>query len=224
MKLEHDVIAPCGEHHATIIWLHGIGQNSGVFSDLVHQLGLPEQGVRNVFPRAPEQHVSMTGDPARAWFAQNIWSPETADPDGLNVAVQNLREFVAIESETIGANRVILAGFSQGAAMALITGLRYPESLGGIMLYAPYMVRQANLRETRSASSMSVPIWIGHGRQDMVIPARHGGWVHGVLNHLGYSAVWRLYSGGHETFDGAADDLRQFLDDVLMQPASRAAQ
>lgn len=224
MKLEFDVIAPCGEHHATIIWLHGLGQDSGVFVDLVHQLSLAKQGVRNVFPRAPEQHMSMTGDPVRAWFTQDIWSAETADPDLLNAAEKILREFVAIEAEAIGASRVILAGFSQGAAMALIAGLRYPERLGGIVLYAPYMVREANLLQTRSASSMSVPIWIGHGRQDAVIPARHGGWLHGVLRHWGFSALWHLYPCAHETFHGAADDLRQFLSDVLMTPTSKESQ
>jgi phospholipase/carboxylesterase len=222
MTLDCDVIAPSDEHRATVIWLHGIGQAPGVFADLVRRLGLQAFGVRNVFPRAPEQHVSMfTGDTVPAWFEQKIADLKQADLKELHASERKLHALVAAESQRIGADRIFLAGFSQGAALALIAGLRYPERLGGLVLYAPYMLKKVGLAGSRSPSNLAVPIWIGHGRQDFVVSVRQGGWVRNALRKWGYTVFWHMYEGAHETFGGAVDDVRRFFIEYIPQSSDR---
>jgi phospholipase/carboxylesterase len=125
---------------------------------------------------------------------------------------------VAAESAAAGSKRVVLAGFSQGAAMALIAGLRYPERLGGIILYDPYTPAELPLADTRSPANADLPVWIGHGRYDWIIPAVVGEGVRDLLLSWGHPVSWREYHdypNTHEPFSGAAGDLRAFLDEVV---------
>lgn len=219
MELEFDVLAPEGETRATVIWLHGMGQDSDSLIPVARQSDLPRAGVRNVFPRAPRQSLGLRGNErARAWFRQRIFALEHADLPTLLATESRLRDLVAAESAAAGSKRVLLAGFSQGAAMALIAGLRYPERLGGIILYDPYTPAELPLSSTRSPANADLPIWIGHGRYDWIVPAFVGEGVRDLLLSWGHPVSWREYHdypNTHEPFSGAARDLRAFLDEVV---------
>ncbi|WP_370947282.1 alpha/beta hydrolase [Amycolatopsis sp. cg5] len=210
--MDIELLEPEGAHTATIIWLHGIGQDNDALLPIAEKLGLARAGVRGVFPRAPERLRSKTKNiPVRAWFDQNIYNLGDADLDTLAAAESQLRQLVAAEAEQVGADRVLLAGFSQGAAMALLTALRYPERLAGALLYAPYLVTGTRLTSTLAPSNAGLPVWIGHGRDDLVIPVQIGGRAREILRMQGYPVEWHWYPAGHVPFEGALDDVRAFL-------------
>jgi phospholipase/carboxylesterase len=216
------MLAPEGEPTASVIWLHGLGQDSHALMPVARQLGLPQQKVRSVFPRAPGQSAGMIkGRPARAWFDQKISALDRADLETLLATEAWLQAIVAAECASVGAGRVLIAGFSQGAAMALITGLRYPERLGGLVLYAPFMITKARLFEKRSPSNADMPVWIGHGRRDSVVPMFMAERVRNMLLRRGHTVSWHKYPAAHEAFGGAMADLRVFLDDVLLGSSAR---
>ena len=222
MDLDFEVLDSEGSPQATVIWLHGIGQEPSVLVPLARRMELPAARVRSVFPSAPEQSVPLARQkPAKAWFRQQIFRLDDPETAGLERTESALRELLAAESERVGADRVMLAGFSQGAAMALVTGLRYPQRLAGIALYAPYLVRAARIEETRGVANADVPIWIGHGRRDWIIPYFLGEGVRDLLNELGHDVSWHRYRGGHEPFGEAAEDLRRFVDRAVDKPAAR---
>lgn len=215
--LECDVIAPVGDHRASVIWLHGMGQDSHTVASVAQDLDLANAGVRSICPRAPEQSASvMTGVPVRAWMDQHVLALDEVDLDTLAATEAKVRRIVAAEAARVGASRVAIAGFSQGATMALITGLRYPETLSGLVLYAPLPVPGVDLPATRSQANAHVPIWIGHGRFDWVVPMVVGEQVRDVLAAWGHPVSWNLCRSGHEPFVGAPKRLRGFLDEVLL--------
>src|ERR1700683_4894150 len=124
----------------SVIWLHGIGQGPGHVQAVARRLALPEAGVRGVFPRAPGTLVSaVTGRPASTWFIQSLDHNMRLDLSSLAESDRWLRTLIDAEVERYGPRRVALAGFSQGAVMALYSGLRYRLSLAGIALYAAFL-------------------------------------------------------------------------------------
>ncbi|WP_105970777.1 alpha/beta hydrolase [Streptomyces geranii] len=221
VELEFDVIDPPGRPEATVIWLHGMGQDSGTLAPVAHRTGLTRPGsrVRHVFPRAPRQSPGLAGGvPARAWFRQRVFSLKHADLPTLLATEQALHRLVSTESALTGPKRVLLAGFSQGASMALITALRHPERLGGLMLYDPFLTGELALAETRSPANSDLPVWIGQGRFDWVVPLAIGESVRDLLNSWEQPLSWHVYydyPNNHEPFSGAAADLRAFFDDVV---------
>jgi phospholipase/carboxylesterase len=218
VKLEIDVIEPNADPPAaTVVWLHGLGQDSLSLVPVAERLGLARLGVRSVFPRAPERSTTMlsTG-PVRAWFDQKVSRFDRVDLPSLLAVEKQLHDLAHAESARVGPSRVVIAGFSQGAAMALIVGLRHPVNLGAIALYSPFLVTETQLADTRSASTTDVPIWIGHGRRDWIVPMFTGKDLRDRLIEWGYSVSWHQYSGAHEPFDGAADDLRRFIETAVL--------
>lgn len=220
VELEIDVVEPNeGPPAATIVWLHGLGQDSASLVPLAHRLGLAQSGVRSVFPRAPRRATTMlsTG-PVRAWFDQKVSKFDQIDLPSLLAVEKRLHDLALSESARVGPGRVVIAGFSQGAAMALIVGLRHPVNLGAIALYSPFLVTETQLADTRSASTVDVPIWIGHGRRDWIVPMFVGENLRDRLIEWGYSVSWHRYPGAHEPFAGAADDLRRFIETAVLAP------
>lgn len=201
-----------GMHRKTAIWLHGMGEDASSYVELARRMDLPRKGVRGVFPQAPSRHRRLTGNAVAAWFDQDAWNLLDAEPQALNEAVDHLLRLLAQEAELIDSRHIVLCGFSQGAALALIAGLRFGQPLGGLMLYAPYLIAAGKLRETRSAASVGTPVWIGHGLNDLVVPKLFSERIQDVLKIGGHSVELTYYPGGHEAFQGVdANEMDRFF-------------
>lgn len=212
-----EVLNPSRSPIATIIWLHGKGQGPDVLMEVARRFDLPDAGVRGVFPAAPERMVGrVRSDPVTAWFEQSVFAIHNFDLLGALAMEAQLRSLVAEEIERAGPNRVLLAGFSQGAVASLMLGLRYTRRISGMMLYASYMPDQLEslLAVTRTLPT-DVPIWLGHGARDWIVPSRAGRRVRDTLVEWGYPVTWYRYQGGHEPFEAARNNLHFFLNNTV---------
>ena len=203
-----------GRHpEAAILWLHGLGADGHDFEPIVPELEL-EKPVRFVFPHAPMRAVTINqGMRMRAWYdiLQLGGGPE--DETGLR-ASQKLTEEL-IRSQNLPANRIVLAGFSQGGAIALLTGLRYPERLAAVMALSTYLPLAGTVAAERSAANRDVPIFMAHGRYDDLIPMSRAQASRDALKALGYSIEWHDYPMPHSVCAPEIADISAFLSRVL---------
>jgi phospholipase/carboxylesterase len=212
VTLECRTVAPSGAHRRTVIWFHGMGEGPGGYVELAQRLGLARHGVRSVVPLAPDRHLSMSGQEVPAWFQQDPLEIFEAEPRSLEAAIDAASRLVQREARDVPPEDIVLCGFSQGAALAMIVGLRCPQRLGGIALFAPYPLNQSALRNTRSAASLTTPLWIGHGLDDRVVPIAVARKLSARLAAGGYAVDLNLFAGGHDAFCGVgAGDLGRFI-------------
>ena len=163
-------IHPTGTATAAIIWLHGLGADGHDFAPLVPELGVVDAlGVRVVLPHAPSLPVTINGGMVMpAWY--DIRSPDfgqAEDADGIHASMRRLETLIERETARgISTDRIVLAGFSQGGAIVLHTGLRHAERLGGILALSTYLPLAESLPDERSAANADIPIMQAHGQQD----------------------------------------------------------
>ncbi|MFF6990349.1 alpha/beta hydrolase [Streptomyces sp. NPDC010273] len=221
-QLEYEEIDPGGPHRGTVVWLHGIGQVPGELAAVAERLRLAEAGVRGVFPRAPVTAPSLlTGLPVPCWFPQSILALDRIDVEGLFAVLPVLTALLSAETERIGAGRTVVAGFSQGATVALSLALRHSEPLAGTALYAPYQPPDLTVLlpgGRPAAANARLPVWIGHGARDWIVPERSGAGLRDLLTDWGHPVTWQRYPGGHEPFGGVRASLPDFLGGVLDIP------
>lgn len=200
--LDSVVLEPGRSADASVIWLHGLGANGFDFPPLVPELGLPaDHSVRFLFPHAPAIPVTINGGHVMpAWY--DILSEDfdkRADEPGVRLSAERLEALVARERERgIEPSRIVLAGFSQGGAIALHLGLRYPQALAGILLLSTYMACDANLDQERSPANAKVPIFQAHGTQDPMVTLDKGVAARERLLGLGYGVEWHEYRMQHQ--------------------------
>jgi phospholipase/carboxylesterase len=185
---------------ASVVWLHGLGADGTDFVPLVDALDLPARPIRFVFPHAPMRSVTINqGYVMRAWY--DIVSADLdrrADERGVRESQQLIEGLVARErGRGSAAERIVLAGFSQGGAIALQTGLRHAERLAGIMALSCYVPLAASLEAERSAANRAVPIFMAHGTHDPMIPLRLARESRDLLLSLGYEVAWHEYPMEH---------------------------
>jgi phospholipase/carboxylesterase len=183
----------------SIIWLHGLGADGHDFEPIVPELALPF-GVRFVFPHAPVRAVTLNAGMAmRAWY--DIVSLDRAareDEAGIRASATQVAELIERERKRgIASERIVLAGFSQGGAIALHVGLRASEALGGVVALSTYLPLARAVASERTEASMQAPIWMAHGDADPVIPLASALASRDVLGRLGYRLTWRTYAMGH---------------------------
>ena len=198
---------------AAVIWLHGLGADGHDFEPIVAELEL-EQPVRFIFPHAPIRPVTINqGMRMRAWYdiLQLGGGPE--DEAGLR-ASQKLTEEL-IRAQGLPASRVVLAGFSQGGAIVLLTGLRYPERLAGVMALSTYLPLAGTLAAERSAANRETPLFMAHGRYDDLIPMQRAQASREYLQKLGYAIEWHDYPMPHSVCAPEIADISSFLARVL---------
>jgi len=198
---------------AAIIWLHGLGADGHDFEPIVPELAL-KKPVRFVFPHAPIRPVTINqGMRMRAWYdiLQLGGGPE--DEQGLR-ASQKLSEAL-VRAQGLPANRIVLAGFSQGGAIALLTALRYPERLAGVMALSTYLPLAPTLAAERSAANRDLPIFMAHGRYDDLIPLQRAQASREALEKLGYGVEWHDYPMPHSVCAPELADIAAFLARVL---------
>jgi phospholipase/carboxylesterase len=186
---------------ASIVWLHGLGADGHDFGPVVPQLVRPsERALRFVFPHAPVHPVTLNnGYAMRAWYdIVGIDRQSRQDEVGIRGSAAAIRALVARENERgIAAERIVLAGFSQGGAMALFTGLRYPEALAGIIGLSCYPVLAWTLDAERHAANQQTPIFLAHGTFDPMIDVSLGEQGRKLLETRGYNVEWHTYPMPH---------------------------
>jgi phospholipase/carboxylesterase len=204
---------------ASVIWLHGLGADCHDFEPLVPEI-VPrrERAWRFVFPNAPVRPVTINGGMSlRAWYDilgfDRLAAEDTA---GFRDTDARVGELIALEIERgIPAARIVLAGFSQGGAVSLYTGLRYPERLAGIMGLSCYLPLAGTLAAERAPANAGVPLFMAHGLDDGVLPIGMGLDSREKLTALGYSVEWHQYRMAHSVSQPEVADIRQFLFRVL---------
>ena len=199
---------------AAVIWLHGLGADGHDFEPLVPELGLPSRlRVRFVFPHAPVRPVTLNmGMPMRAWFDILQLGGGTEDSAGIRVSQSQLEGLVERElGRGVPSHRVVLAGFSQGGAIALQAGLRYAQRLGGILALSTYLPLAATLAAERSAANRDLPVFMAHGTLDPMIPIARARASRAALEALGYAVEWREYTMLHSVCAEEIGDIAGFL-------------
>lgn len=216
---EAAILEPGGAPRASVVFLHGLGADGHDFVPVVPELGLaPGLGVRFVFPHAPVRPVTLNGGyPMRAWYdIKSLSIGGRTDEDGIRESTAQAHALIDAEKALgIPANRIVLAGFSQGGAIALHAGLRYLERLAGILALSTYLVHADRVRTEGSPANRDVPILMGHGRGDPVVTYDWGARSRDALRLAGYPVDWREYPMGHEVCRQEIDDVAAWLKDRL---------
>lgn len=204
---------------ATVLLMHGLGADGNDFVPIAGELDLSSVGpVRFVFPNAPIMPVTINGGMQMpAWY--DIMGTDLVkreDEAGLRASRDAIEALLAREKERgIPAERIVIAGFSQGCAMALLTGLRHAERLAGIVAMSGYLPLAATTAAERHTANAHTPIFMGHGQQDSVVPLQRASASHDALRALGYSVDWHEYPMAHSVCMEEIADLNQWLCQVL---------
>lgn len=204
---------------AAVIWLHGLGDDGHGWSQVVPALGLRgAPAIRFVFPHAPKIPVAINnGYVMPAWYdirAANL--NERADMDGVRRSQQQLEALIARETTRgVAAARIVLAGFSQGGAIALHAGLRHAERLAGIVALSTYLVDAANLAAEAAPINRDLPIFMGHGTHDPVVQLAWAESSRRALEAGGWPVEWHTYPMEHAAIPEEIADIATFLRRVL---------
>lgn len=202
-----------------IIWLHGLGADGHDFAPIVPELKLTtERPVRFIFPHAPIQPVTINGGMAmRSWY--DIYMADLVrqeDERGLRQSQAEVQNLIAREnSRGIPTERIILAGFSQGCAMTLQTGLRLPEALAGMVCLSGYLPLAALTDKERHPANTQTPIFMAHGSVDPVVPLARAVDSRDHLRELGYTVHWHQYPMPHSVCAEEIDAVAAFINSVF---------
>jgi phospholipase/carboxylesterase len=216
------VLEPASTADAAVIWLHGLGADGHDFVPIVPELGLPASlAVRFVFPHAPVRPVAINNGMAmRAWYdiTPNM---RQQDVGGIRESERTVLKFVEREiAAGIPADRIVLAGFSQGGAIALHTGVRYPQPLAGLLALSTYVPLPEQFATEARPERKDTPILMCHGQYDGMLPLQLGTWSRDVLKEAGYDVTWREYPMEHQVCPEEISDIGAWLGERL-QPRSR---
>jgi phospholipase/carboxylesterase len=200
---------------ASVIWMHGLGADGRDFVPIVPQFGLaPAAGIRFVFPHAPRRPVTLNrGASMRAWYdIRELSAGSVEDAGGILESATRLDGFIERERALgIQADRIVVAGFSQGGAMALQVALRYRESLGGVLALSTYLPLRDRLASEASEANRTIPILMCHGRNDPMLSIQLGRLSRDALQALGYAVEWKEYSMQHEVCAEEIADIARWL-------------
>lgn len=199
----------------TVIWLHGLGADGHDFEPIVPELIQPgERALRFVFPHAPMRPVTLNGGFAmRAWYDLIALDRRTReDENGIRMSQGLVDTLIRREnSRGIRTERIVLAGFSQGGAMALFAGTRYPEKLAGIMGLSCYLLLADRFAAERHSANRDTAIFLAHGQQDPVVPFVLGEEAHQQLEAAGCTVEWHAYSMPHSVCPQEVSDIAAWL-------------
>jgi phospholipase/carboxylesterase len=203
----------------TVLWLHGLGADGHDFAPIVPQLvESHERPLRFVFPHAPVRPVTINNGMAmRAWYdilGFNRGVPH--DEVGIRESDVEVRALIQRENQRgIATNRIVLGGFSQGGAISLFSGPRYPEKLAGIMALSCYMLLEDRLPTERTQVNYTTPVFLAHGNQDPVVDFRRGLEAKQLLEAGGYPVEWHPYAMPHSVCPQEVMDIANWLRKVL---------
>lgn len=202
-----------------VIWLHGLGADGHDFAPIVPELGLQNApAIRFIFPHAPIQPVTINGGMAmRSWY--DIYVADLVrheDESGLRQSQIDVQNLIARENARgIPTENIVLAGFSQGCAMTLQTGLRLPERLAGMLCLSGYLPLAAAVEKERHQANQNTPIFMAHGSMDPVVPLTRAEASRQQLEAMGYQVQWNVYPMPHAVCPEEISAIGQFLKQVL---------
>ncbi len=210
---------PKGAHKATVIWLHGLGADGSDFVPIVPELGLPDDlGVRFVFPHAPVRPVTLNaGMRMRAWFdVLSLDRGADFNREHLEVSAVQLEALVERELDRgIPAERILLAGFSQGGVVALYTGLRHPRRLAGVLAISTHYPdsdpEPDRVRAEGSEANRGLPVFLAHGAYDPLIPLPFAERSRRAIEGAGYDVEWHTYPVAHAVCPEEIRDISTWL-------------
>jgi phospholipase/carboxylesterase len=203
---------------ASVIWMHGLGADGHDFEPIVPELGLPASlSVRFIFPHAPVRPVTLNNGMAmRAWYDILELGGGKEDGVGLRDSQSAVEALIAgEEARGMVAGRIVLAGFSQGGAIAFQTGLRHPQRLAGIMALSTYLPLAGTVEAERHVANRGLPIFMAHGNADPMIPIGRAQESRKMLEALGYPVEWHEYPMPHSVHPQEIADIAGWLVKIL---------
>ena len=205
---------------AAVIWLHGLGADGHDFEPIVPELAWPgAPDIRYIFPHAPVRPVTLNGGMAmRAWYDIVDLTPGSRDHDqkGIAQSVNQAAALVRRERERgMAANRIVIAGFSQGGAIALQLALRFPETLAGLIALSTYLLLDHRLEKDRLEANKDIPVFVGHGTADPMVPYMLGERVANRLRTMGHPVEFHGYPMPHSVCPEEISDLKTWLQNCL---------
>ncbi|MHB1222061.1 MAG: alpha/beta hydrolase [Gammaproteobacteria bacterium] len=213
--LDFITIEPTTPATHTIIILHGLGADGGDFTSIVPELKLPANlAVRFIFPHAPQRPITINnGYHMRGWYDITSLTAEGRDDHaGIQTSLTQIEQIMAQqEASGIESNKIILMGFSQGAAMALTTGLRHTKPLAGIIALSGYLPVAKDTLAIASPANKNIPIFIGHGTADAVVMYQWGQKTSQTLQQAGYNVDWHSYPMQHTVCLEEINDISQWI-------------
>jgi len=213
------IIEPPETATASVIWLHGLGADGHDFEPIVAELDeAVTRNVRYVFPHAPRIPVTINGGMVmRAWYdIADTNLANRADESGVRASARILEGLIDEElAKGLASTRILLAGFSQGGAIALHTGVRYAKPLAGIMALSAYLPLQESVPDEIQQANRNIPIFLAHGSQDPVIPLALSEHSRQLLASLGYQVQCHTYPMPHSVCPEEIRDIGVWLEQVL---------
>ena len=200
---------------AAVIWLHGLGANGNDFVPIVQQLNLPaDLAIRFIFPHAPIRPITINqGVEMPGWYdISSLSIVDGQDDDGINQSSKAIHQLCAQQEEQgIDSTRIILAGFSQGGAIALHCGLNYPKPLAGIMALSAYLPQCTSLDSDSTSANRATPLFMAHGQQDDVVAPDYGKQSCERLRAAGHEVSWHEYPMAHSVCMEEIEDIQNWL-------------
>jgi len=207
---------------ASVIWMHGLGADGNDFVPIVNELELGgTPAIRFVFPHAPMRPVTINnGYVMRAWYDVSLGDLEgnsrRADERGVRESQAHITALIEREAKRgVAPENVVLAGFSQGGAIALQTGLRHPRKLAGVMALSTYLPLADSLSQEAAPANKATPIFMAHGTYDPLVPLMMGAGSMTLLTGLGYAVEWRQYPMPHSVCPEEIEDIGEWLRKIL---------
>jgi len=214
------IIEPQKSATASVIWLHGLGASGYDFEPIVPELSQDLTGhTRFIFPHAPNRPVTINMNMVMpAWYdvvTQDL--TQWQDSHGIRASEKIVHDFINNERRRgIDSQRIVLAGFSQGGAIALHTGLRYSDTLAGIMILSAYLPLENTVMDEKQEANEKIPIFMAHGQFDPVIPMAQAQHSRTILEKMGYAIEWHDYAMEHAVNAQEIADINQWLSHCLL--------
>lgn len=209
---------PAGPTRATVVWLHGLGADGHDFEPIVPHLGVDDLGVRFVFPHAPRRAVTINmGLIMPAWYdIRDLGLRRDQDRRGVDESCKQIEALIAREVDRgTPPRRIVLAGFSQGGAIALHLGIRFDERLAGIVGLSTYLVEEEDPDEAVTRVNMKTPVFLAHGTHDPMVPVEAGRDARDRLRGQGRDVRWMEYPMEHQVVQAEISAVGAFLRECL---------
>lgn len=208
-----------GDVQHAVIWLHGLGATANDFPPVVPELGLPKQrAIRFVFPQAPDRPITINGGMRMpGWYdIKGMDIKDKQDAEGMADSHALLEQLIQAQIDLgVPSQHIIIAGFSQGGAVAYFTGLRTPHRLAGILALSTYLPFAQQSEAEHSAVNLSTPIFASHGSFDPVVPLTLGETSVAQLKSLGYAVQWQVYPMEHNVIMPQIKDIGEWINGVF---------